>query len=316
MKEGRLLVKSATSLLLTTYQVALNDKSFSIERFVETNLLCLPENQEFTKWTSLRKQKIQSIAWNLVWSSIPFRIKEMTLSNSNLFIEYTLLHLTAFLRWTELSESNQELITELEKESSFMSCFGDILQITTIGNCSSFLRFFFNNLPRILICALGTLTARRQLLLMSTSLLKRANSTLNQDVVSLVLQITSSVFKFNDKSILNVKSTPNLENITVLDNLQNHTATPDSAEKSQFYTLLWQVQENLVDTKNLLESKNRPKLTQLLKDLNTIIVQFSNIAHKQKEHLRNPAKEKLLEPAKQTFFFSKFLTSRELFDAQ
>ncbi|KAJ1500463.1 hypothetical protein HMI56_003806, partial [Coelomomyces lativittatus] len=118
MKEGRLLVKSATSLLLTTYQVALNDKSFSIERFVETNLLCLPENQEFTKWTSLRKQKIQSIAWNLVWSSIPFRIKEMTLSNSNLFIEYTLLHLTAFLRWTELSESNQELITELEKESS------------------------------------------------------------------------------------------------------------------------------------------------------------------------------------------------------
>ncbi|KNE56610.1 hypothetical protein AMAG_02400 [Allomyces macrogynus ATCC 38327] len=217
----------------------------------------------------------------------------------------------------------------------FVDRFADVLDMTPTGHCTRILLFLLDHIPQVLHSVIRDISApqdfsrlvKKQLLGVFTSVLRRSPSLLYPDVVSTILRINTVMSSVDEASALNPRALPNVDNITHIDTELPRSTGPDDAQlqhRNQFYQRLWRLQQMLQDPREFLRAQNATPLSEFLANVEECVHEFAKIAHDLKEHLRNPTKDKLMGAGDNQhtagtahdFFVSKFLTSRELFDAQ
>ncbi|KAJ3375009.1 hyperrecombination- protein [Allomyces arbusculus] len=217
----------------------------------------------------------------------------------------------------------------------FVDRFADVLDMTPTGHCARILQFLLDHVPQVISAVIRETSAqldfsklvKKQLLAVFTSVLRRSPSLLYPDVVSTILRINTLMSSVDELSALNPRAVPNLDNITHIDTDLPRSTGPDDAQlqhRNQFYQRLWRLQQMLQDPRQFLRAQNPAPLNEFLANVEECVHEFAKIAHDLKEHLRNPNKDKLMGGGNDQhsagtahdFFVSKFLTSRELFDAQ
>jgi hypothetical protein len=109
---------------------------------------------------------------------------------------------------------------------------------------------------------------------------------------------------------------PNDENVTLFDENLPVTEDVQVQARDKLYTSLWKVQRILKNPRKLYTDSHRVHYKEFISTADACISKFAEVSHELNEHKRNPVKEKLITTTKREFFISKFLTNRELFDAQ
>ncbi|KAJ3361013.1 Enhancer of polycomb-like protein 1 [Allomyces javanicus] len=353
---GRALVTHATSVLEQLICHALDQPApVNVAALVRDRLWALTEPAYTVPATSLAR-RIHAMAWHVIWSTAPVAIKETSVGDPARFVRFALVYLDAILAWCELDTERavaaaavakgnddamevvhgatptvpESLCEAMPEHTLFVDRFADVLDMTPTGHCTRILQFLLDHSVIRDTSAPQEFSrlVKKQLLAVFTSVLRRSPSLLYPDVVSTILRINTLMSSVDEASALNPRAAPNLDNITHIDTDLPRRTGPDDAQlqhRNQFYQRLWRLQQLLQDPRQFLRAQTAAPLNEFLANVEECVHEFAKIAHDLKEHLRNPTKDKLMggggddqhsAGTAHDFFVSKFLTSRELFDAQ